>query len=70
MGSDAMMAMNAMVLLLLVGLVVIVCWIILPFAVLGTKPILRSLLEEQRATNTHLQQLLQALEQNAPRRDQ
>jgi heme exporter protein D len=31
--------------------ILVVCWIALPFAVLGTKPLLRELLREQRRTN-------------------
>jgi hypothetical protein len=31
-------------------------WIVLPFAVIGTKPILRELLEEVRKTNALLEQ--------------
>lgn len=45
------------VLLVILGLVLIVCWIILPFAVIGTKPLLKSLLREQRRTNSLLEQL-------------
>lgn len=46
----------AMVILLL-GIALVVCWIILPFAILGTKPLLRQLLAEQRRTNELLVQL-------------
>ena len=35
-------------------LAVIIAWIILPFAVLGTKPLLRQLIEETRKTNALL----------------
>jgi hypothetical protein len=38
-------------LLWLFGLVLLVVWIILPFAIIGTKPLLRQLIEEQRRTN-------------------
>lgn len=38
-------------LLYLFGLVLIVVWIILPFAIFGTKPLLRELIQEQRRTN-------------------
>lgn len=41
--------------LVVLGLVLLVCWIVLPFALIGTKPILRSLLREQRRTNDLLQ---------------
>lgn len=45
-------------------IVLAVAWIIMPFAIIGTKPILRELLQEQRRTN----ELLATLErQQAPR---
>jgi hypothetical protein len=34
-----------------VGVVLAICWIILPFALIGTKPILRQILAEQKRTN-------------------
>ena len=46
----------------ILAIVVAVCWIILPFAIIGTKPLLREILKEQRATN----QLLTRLAANAP----
>ena len=36
---------------LALGVVLIVCWIVLPFAVVGTKPLLRELIDQQRLTN-------------------
>lgn len=33
------------------GMVLLVAWIILPFALIGTKPLLRELIKEQQATN-------------------
>jgi len=33
------------------GIVLAVAWIILPFAMIGTKPILREILAEQKRTN-------------------
>jgi hypothetical protein len=39
-------------------IVLVVCWIILPFAILGTKPLLRDLLREQKRSNELLHQLL------------
>lgn len=38
-------------LLWLLGMVLVVVWVILPFAIIGTKPLLRELLQEQRRTN-------------------
>jgi hypothetical protein len=37
--------------LVIFGLVLLVAWIILPLALIGTKPILRDLLREQKRTN-------------------
>jgi hypothetical protein len=42
----------AMIFMVIVG----ICWIILPFAILGTKPLLRALLVEQQRTNALLEQ--------------
>lgn len=41
-----------MIFLLIVG----ICWIVLPFAILGTKPLLRTLIAEQQRTNALLEQ--------------
>jgi predicted PurR-regulated permease PerM len=38
-------------------IVLAVCWIILPFALIGTKPILRRLLEEAQRTNELLERM-------------
>lgn len=37
--------------LVIIAFVLLVCWIVLPFAVLGTKPLLRELIREQKRTN-------------------
>jgi hypothetical protein len=42
-------------LVVLFGLVLIVCWIVLPFAVIGVKDLLRQLLTEQKRTNVMLE---------------
>lgn len=52
-------------LLWLFGLVLIAVWIILPFAILGTKPLLRELIQEQRRTNELLKR---AAQRDAPDR--
>jgi predicted PurR-regulated permease PerM len=39
------------------GLALLICWIVLPFAVIGTKDLLRELVAEQKKTNAHLQSL-------------
>ena len=38
------------------GLVLAIAWIILPFALIGTKPLLRQMLAEMKRTNALLQQ--------------
>lgn len=38
------------------GVVLAIAWIILPFALIGTKALLRELIEETRRTNTLLEQ--------------
>jgi len=43
--------------LVVLGVVLVVCWIILPFAVIGTKHRLNLILEEQRRTNALLSAL-------------
>jgi uncharacterized membrane protein len=37
--------------------VLVIAWIVMPFAIIGTKPLLRDLLSEQRRTNELLRQL-------------
>ena len=32
-------------------IVLAICWLILPFALIGTKPLLRQLIQEQKRTN-------------------
>jgi Tfp pilus assembly protein PilX len=39
------------VLLVLLGVLVAILWILLPFAVFGMKPLLRTVVEQQRRTN-------------------
>ncbi len=43
--------------LLVLGLILAVVWIFVPFAIMGTKPLLRELLAEQRRTNKLLADL-------------
>ena len=42
----------------LFAIVLAVCWIVLPFALIGTKPILRQILAETQKTNALLAQRL------------
>lgn len=44
----------------LFAFVLAICWIILPFALIGTKPILRALLQESKRTNELLERLTAA----------
>jgi predicted PurR-regulated permease PerM len=44
------------VLLFVLGIVLVIAWIILPFAVIGTKSLLQELIDETRKTNALLQQ--------------
>lgn len=40
------------------GLLLIVCWIVLPFAVLGIKPLMREQIAASKRTNALLEQLV------------
>lgn len=40
---------------LIFGVILAIAWIVLPFALIGTKPILRDLLAETRKTNALLE---------------
>ena len=54
--SDSASIVAVLVLLAaLLAVVLIVCWIVLPFAVIGTKPLLRQLIREQQSTNRLLE---------------
>ena len=44
--------------LVVLFLILAICWIVLPFAVIGTKPLLRQMLAEQRRMNSLLEQRL------------
>lgn len=48
---------GAMAVIWILGIVLVVVWILLPFAVFGVKPLLRELLREQRRTNELLIEL-------------
>ena len=39
----------------ILGIIVAICWIVLPFAIIGTKPLLRELIAEQQRTNALLE---------------
>jgi len=38
----------------LLGTVLVICWVLLPFALFGLKPLMRELIQEQQRTNEHL----------------
>jgi len=46
------------VVLFVVGLVMAVAWVVLPFAVIGVKPLLKDLIAEMRKTNSLLERSL------------
>jgi len=48
---------SLMLVAVIFGIVLLICWIVLPFAVIGTKGLLRDLLHEQRRTNELLAKL-------------
>ena len=37
--------------IVLFGLLLAIAWVVLPFALIGTKPLLRELIKEQQTTN-------------------
>ena len=42
--------------LIIFGIILSIAWIVLPFALIGTKPLLRELIAEARETNELLRQ--------------
>jgi len=46
---------GAYIFIVILAVVLVICWIVLPIAVIGTKPLLRELLAEQRRTNAILE---------------
>jgi predicted PurR-regulated permease PerM len=59
----AILALVAIVL----GVLLIVCWIVLPFAVIGTKPLVRELIREQQMTNKLIEAQTRAFDAFAAR---
>ena len=45
----------AYLLLMVLGVILVIAWIVLPIAIIGTKPILRELLAEMKRTNALLE---------------
>ena len=54
----AILALLAIVL----GVVLVICWIVLPFAVIGTKPLVRELIRAQQATNKLIETQMRAFD--------
>lgn len=57
---DSGLGFGLVLLLTVLGIALAVAWVLLPFAMFGTKPILRDLLEEQRRTNALLREMRDA----------
>lgn len=51
--------------LIVFSVILLICWIVLPFALIGTKPLLSKLLKEQERTNLLLQALYDRGERSA-----
>ena len=66
------LALLLLSILFALGLVVVVLWLTLPFALFGTKRLLREILEAQRETNEHLQELHEVIrcQSEKPSREQ
>ena len=48
----------AYIFLVLLGVAISIAWILLPFAMFGTKPLLRALISEQQRTNKLLAEVV------------
>lgn len=57
MDSSAMLVGSAGLLITLFSILVLILWILVPFAIFGIKPLLRELIAEQRRTNQLLSQV-------------
>lgn len=55
MTPDGAFLAQAILILGILLVVLVICWIILPFAIIGTKPLLRQLIEQQTRTNRILE---------------
>jgi hypothetical protein len=64
-GASIVMILALVAIVLCVTLVI--CWIVVPFAVVGLKPLVRELIREQQANNKLVQAQLSALEALAVR---
>jgi hypothetical protein len=50
------LSLPVLLFLIVLAFVLLIAWIVLPFAVLGVKPLLKDLVREQQATNELLRQ--------------
>ena len=64
-GASIVMVLALVAIVVCVTLVI--CWIVVPFAVVGMKPLVRELIREQQANNKLVQAQLSALEALAVR---
>jgi predicted PurR-regulated permease PerM len=64
-GASIVMVLALVAIVVCVTLVI--CWIVMPFAVVGLKPLVRELIREQQANNKLVQAQLSALEALAVR---
>jgi predicted PurR-regulated permease PerM len=64
-GASIVMVLALVAIVVCVTLVI--CWIVVPFAVVGLKPLVRELIREQQANNKLVQAQLSALEALAVR---
>ena len=53
--SSASIVMVLGLIAICLGITLIVCWIVLPIAVIGIKPLIRELIREQQTTNRLLE---------------
>jgi hypothetical protein len=65
-GSASIVMILSLVAIVL-GVVLIVCWIVLPFAVIGMKPLVRELIREQQTTNKLVEAQVRAFDALAAR---
>ena len=65
--AGASIAMVLALVAIVVCVTLVICWIVVPFAVVGLKPLVRELIREQQANNKLVQAQLSALEALAVR---
>lgn len=64
-GASIVMVLALVAIVLCVTLVI--CWIVVPFAVVGLKPLVRELIREQQATNKLIEAQIRAFDALAAR---